>query len=198
VYSVEYSLCLATYLDRLFWHLQLKLIVWERKKHYEESRRGISYKQCNFPQLQTNINKFYSVQFTLSPYFLFGICQDFQKQNNSVTNKLWETPNDKTGSSDNSVGMITKLQDSNPPLCSKSFYCSTKGPNRLWGPSNLVFSEYKGFFNEGKAGRGYEWVDLYFHSPNMCYWLGQVQILQFPFTSFINHPSIWCYIILSR
>ena len=45
--------------------------------------------------------------------FLFGIRRDFQNQNYSATNKLWETPSEVTGIPDNSVGMITKLQGSN-------------------------------------------------------------------------------------
>jgi len=39
---------------------------------------------------------------------------------------------------------------------------------------------------------------FYTFIPPVCLWLGQVQLSHFPFTSFINHPSIWCYVILGR
>jgi hypothetical protein len=66
------------------------------------------------------------------------------------------------------------------PLVSR-FFTSPCGPDRLWGPPNLLYNGYSEFFRRGKAAWALSWpltsnqcrdqenVGLYIHSPTSLY-----------------------------
>ena len=79
------------------------------------------------------------------------------------------------------------IQGSNP-CTSKRFFSSSKRPDRLWGPPNLLLNQYRGFFLMAKRQ---EREDNYSHPPS-----AEVEY-EWGYTSTSPHMPSWTRKILT-